>query len=764
MRGIWLVGCAVALVALAGPALAAAPVGAAAQKAPTFDTVLPSETVLYVSVRNVPDALVKVKQTSGYKIFEQLKVLERLVPPEKYAELQKLYGTFIEPLGGICRGEVALAAMSFDVEEGGQPRLALLIDVTEGQNALNDYLEKTIFPLLAEKGIKPESQEVEGITVTKIVPAPERQDAVFYAVKGGVLIVSPRLDTLSELLANVGPSVGGAKAMLPSNTLFADVTKAIGQADFTVYINVATLIKKAVENDEQAKVWMPLIGLYKLRAVGLGTRIGADGSGTTVIRLATEGEPTAWGNPVTRDLATLKSLKRVPGDMALYTAGDCGSLTEAYKQLVANLDAAKEAGGGDTGFGMVAGGIEAGIEQIETALGMSLADDVLPGFGGEVAFALKVPEAIGVPPMAIMIEVKDKEKVQQFVDRVLELVQTSGGDGGVRVLTSEYNGVEIDTVITTPMLSPAVAVLDDFLVVATSAETLKAIIDAGKDGKTIAQREDFVATMAGLPKTGAGVFYLDLREVYDFVFPIVASQVPAEGPAGDVVKDLGKLGEYLGGIGLVAAGDPSGLTYTLYSKKALLEPVILCGGAVVIPAFMRAREVAEHTASMSNVKQLCMAISMYENENGALPGKLSDLAPYVGEASMFLHPDNRPVKAGLIDLDKPETIEANSDYELVIKGGSLEEIENPSETVIIREKQVFWGNGRVQGFADGHVEFSPEPPSGEQIEGDGAVKIEEGPAQDAATVKCPKCGEAVPRVENALSVVCPKCGAEVSLQ
>jgi hypothetical protein len=541
------------------------------------------------------------------------------------------------------------------------------------------------------------------------------------------------------------------------------VTKAIGQADFTVYINVATLIKKAVENDEQAKVWMPLIGLYKLRAVGLGTKIGADGSGTTVIRLATEGEPTAWGNPVTRDLATLKSLKRVPGDMALYTAGDCGSLTEAYKQLVANLDAAKEAGGGDTGFGMVAGGIEAGIEQVETALGMSLADDVLPGFGGEVAFALKVPEAIGVPPMAIMIEVKDKEKVQQFVDRVLELVQTSGGDGGVRVLTSEYNGVEIDTVITTPMLSPAVAVLDDFLVVATSAETLKAIIDAGKDGKTIAQREDFVATMAGLPKTGAGVFYLDLKEVYDFVFPIVASQVPAEGPAGDVVKDLGRLGEYLSGIGLVAAGDPSGLTYTMYSKKALLEPLILGGGAVVVPAFMRAREVAEHTASMSNVNQLCMAAMMYEDDNNKLPETLGELAKYVEDPGVFVHPKNK-AKAALIDLEKPETIEANSDYELVSKNVSRDQIEDPATTVIIREKQVFSGNGRVQGFADGHVEFTAEPPSGEQIEGDGAVKIEEGPAQDAATIKCPKCGEAIPRVEKALSVVCPKCGAEVSLQ
>jgi hypothetical protein len=701
MRTIWLVLCAAVAVVIAAPAVAGT-TAPTAPVVPAFDNLLPDDAVLYVSLRNLPDALQKVKLTAGYKIFDELKLLERLTPPDKYAELQQLYGTFIEPLGDICRGEMALVALSFDVEPVGQPELAVLIDVSQGQNALNDYLVTTIFPLLDEKGIKPETQDVAGVKVTKIVPAPERESAVFYAVKDGVLIVSPRLDTLSDLLANVGP--GPARAMLPSNTLYANVRKAVGASDLTVYVNVSTPIEKALEEGGEPSTVLRVLGFDKLRAVGLGTKIGADGSGTTVMRLATAGKPGGLLGVAARPGGAFKSLKRAPRSTGLYAAANVGSLQDLYAQLMQIVQELGEHGGDMAEF-------DQGMAQIEAALGMSLSEDVLPAFGGEIALTVRVPEAIGVPPAAILIEVKDKDKVQQFVDRVLELVQSFGGDGGIRVLTRQYNGVDIDTVIASPMLSPAVAVLDDFLVVGTSAETVKGIIDAGQGGETIEQRPDFAATMGGLPKTGTGIFYLDLKEVYEFVFPIVASRIPPDGRGAELVAELGKLGEHLGGVGQVTSGDESGITYTLYSKKALLEPLVLGAAAVIMPATARAHEVATETASMSNVKQLCLAVAIYENENGELPEKLSDIAPYAGNASVFVHPKNR-AKAALIDLEKPETIEANSDYELMIKGGSSNDIADPSRAVIIREKQVFSGDSRVLGFVDGHVKKVHEgPPS-----------------------------------------------------
>ncbi|MBN1916479.1 MAG: DUF3352 domain-containing protein [Verrucomicrobia bacterium] len=708
MRAMWLVLCAAVVVAASGAAPAGAP--AAAPVVTTLDNLLPDDAVLYVSIRNVPEALEKVKLTAGYKIFDQLKLIERLAPPDKYAEMQKVYGTYIEPLGAICRGEVALVVFSFDVTEGGRPELAFLIDVSRSENALNDYLEKTLFPLLDEQGIKPEAQDVAGVKVTTIIPPGEDSEAVLYAVKDGVLIVSPRLDTLSSLLANIGP--GPSRAMLPSNVSYANVRKAVGASDLTVYVNLGKFVQDAIEKNAEAATWLPVFGFDKLSAVGFGTKLGADGSGTTVVRLVTTGEPVGWLGMMAQPGGTFKSLKRVPSSTGLYMAANMGSPEEIYERFGEMMKVASETTGGPQYEEFTAG-----LEQIEVALGMSLTEDVLPAFGGEMAMAVRVPEAVGIPPAAILLEVKDKEKAQVFVDRVLELVQTFGGDGGVRVMTAQYNGVDIDTIIAAPMISPAVALLDDFLVIGTSAETLRTIIDAGADGKTIEQRPDFVATMAGLPKTGTEVFYLDLREVYEFAFPIVASQIPAGGRGAELVTELGGIGQHLGGVGVMVSGDAGGLTYTAYSQKALLEPLMLGSAAVVLPAFSSARETARQTASMQNVKQLCTALQLYRvNNNEMFPETLGDLAPYVGSASVFIHPENNPEKKALINLDEPETINEHSDYELVITSGSFDDIVNPSETITIREKQVFSRKGRVVGFADGHVKVIPETPQAVPVE------------------------------------------------
>jgi len=372
MRAIWLVLCAVVVVAVSGAAMGGAP--AAAQDVPAFDNLLPDNTVFYASVRNLPDATAKVKLTGGYKIFEQLNLIERLAPPDKYAELQKLYGTFIEPLGAICRGEVAVAAMDFELEAGGAPKLVVLIDVRESENAFNDYLEKTIFPLLDEQGIKPETQEAAGVKVTKIALAPADGKEVFYAVKDGVLMISPRFDTLSDVLANTGP--GPAKAMLPSNTLYANVKKSVGPADLMVYVNFGAYLQKALEEDEEAAAMLGEFGFDKLRAVGLGTKIGADGSGTTVLRLATEGEPSGWLGMVARAGGPFKSLKRMPASTGFYAAVNAGSIEELYKQFMQIIQKLSETSGG-----MDFDDFAQGIEAFEEALGMSLEDDVLPAFG-----------------------------------------------------------------------------------------------------------------------------------------------------------------------------------------------------------------------------------------------------------------------------------------------------------------------------------------------------------------------------------------------
>jgi hypothetical protein len=696
MKAIWLVLCvAVALsVAPEAPAVAAPGV-------PAFDNLLPDSTVIYLSVRDLPELLAKIKETAGYKIFTQLKLLERLAPPDKAAKVQEVYGTFIKPLGNIFSGEVTLAITSLDNLEHN-PEIVLLADVGQGELALEELIKGTIYPLLEKQGIVPEQLKHGAVPYTKIVPNPTSpEDTVLFAVNNGVLMVALRDDTMGKLIDAAGAGVAGAK--LPANAGYADVRRAQSNADLTFYVNVAAFMARALEeDDDEAAAWLKVFGIDTLRAVGVGVTIGADGSGSSTLRLSTDGPPGGWLGVFARASAPFKSIKRVPAEAGLYYAVNLGSLEELYKEIVKTVEVVGEQGVGDEPEEFAAG-----IEQIETLLGMKLEDEILPAFGGEIALAAKVPEAMGIPPAVLLIEVKDKATVERLVARVFELIESFGGDA-VKLTKTTHDGVEITTALVAPVIAPGVAVLDDYLVVGTSAEAVRSVIDT-KSAPSLETREDFRATMSPLPTSGTVMVYIDLKAVYEFVFPLVAATAPREAPIGEMIGDLATLGEHLSGFGAVVSGDASGLTYKTYSKNALFEPLLAFGAGVALPALMSARQQAEMVTSMSNARQLHLAIQVYAaDHDDTLPAKLSDLVPdYVSSPRAFVHPKNQD-KANLIDLDKPETVDEYSDYELVLKGVKLSDIDDPSETVLLQEKKPFLKNARVVVFADGHCEEVPE--------------------------------------------------------
>jgi len=695
MKTIWSVVCVALVLGVVG----------AAQGAQSFDNLLPDNAIAYVSVRNVPEMVEKLKLTAGYKVFTELRLFERMLPPEKYAEAQNILDTFIKPLGEICTGEVAVAVLGVEFGADAVPEVAVFVDVSGTQDAFDDYLEETVFPLLDEQGLARETQEVAGIEVLKIGIEPDEDNAIFCALKDGVFILSPRLDTLSALLANIGP--GPAVAMLPSNAGYADVKRALGQADFSIYVNLGAIIARAVaENDEAAPMWWA-VGFSKLRAIGFGTTIGPDGSATSTMRLTTGGPPDGMLGLIARPGEPFTSLKHTPREAGLYYAVDVGSPEELYTKLISMVEEIEV----QTAEVHIEE-FEEGVAQLEALLGMKLEEEILPAFGGEIALYAKVPEALGIPPAALMIEVTDKETVERLVQRVFDLIGTLGEDAP-RLTKAEHKGVEITTVLAAPMISPAVAVLDDYLVVGTSPAAVRSVIDAGP-GNNIEAREDFRTTMAGLPTSGCAMAYVDLRAVYEFVFPLLAAAAPDDGPPAELMQALGALGEHLGGFGAVVAGDESGLTYRMHSKSALLESAMIVGPVVIVPAVMRARETAYAAASLSNVKQLAVAVMQYHADYGVTPQRLSELAPYVSSRGVFLHPMNSD-KAGLIDLEKPSTIDEHADYELLLKGTNLDEIRDSSETPLIWEKKEFTEGRRVVGFVDGHVQ---------QVLADSAIVVE----------------------------------------
>ena len=116
-------------------------------------------------------------------------------------------------------------------------------------------------------------------------------------------------------------------------------------------------------------------------------------------------------------------------------------------------------------------------------------------------------------------------------------------------------------------------------------------------------------------------------------------------------------------------------------------------GEAATPMLNSARTQATHVQSMSNIKQICLAIYMYaEGHNGQLPNSLDDLKPVLGEETF-----KRVMKNPITGDDVGYTYEKPAE--------KMVDVKKPSEQQIIFElkdgKKCESGN---IGFADGHVE------------------------------------------------------------
>lgn len=109
----------------------------------------------------------------------------------------------------------------------------------------------------------------------------------------------------------------------------------------------------------------------------------------------------------------------------------------------------------------------------------------------------------------------------------------------------------------------------------------------------------------------------------------------------------------------------------------------------------QAREAALSVKSVTNERQLLMAVHMYAAENnGALPADLASLGKYVS-------------KPATIDelLTNPRDPERKDAYVYLRPAEKMSLIANPPRTVLIHEAYDAWPGKLVVGFADGHVEM-----------------------------------------------------------
>lgn len=127
--------------------------------------------------------------------------------------------------------------------------------------------------------------------------------------------------------------------------------------------------------------------------------------------------------------------------------------------------------------------------QIETALGMKLEEDVIPWVGNEFTFVftdLDTKAGFPYPKFAILTKIKDMAKAKAFLQKLGGIIKELTAETGFKLETSVYQGYSLDSVtIALPMplpisLTPAYGIVDEFLVVGSSADLVKQMIDTSK--------------------------------------------------------------------------------------------------------------------------------------------------------------------------------------------------------------------------------------------------------------------------------------------
>ena len=134
-----------------------------------------------------------------------------------------------------------------------------------------------------------------------------------------------------------------------------------------------------------------------------------------------------------------------------------------------------------------------------TGLGLDYREQIKPWLGSQIAVAgWPVDGDVAAPEAVVIVEVKDQPSAEAALGEL-------AAQGGAHVRPADVQGVEIQVAD-----SGAYAFIGEMLVFGGSSGGIEAVVDVERGGEALAGREDFRATMAGLPVDHLASAFVDL--------------------------------------------------------------------------------------------------------------------------------------------------------------------------------------------------------------------------------------------------------------
>lgn len=203
------------------------------------------------------------------------------------------------------------------------------------------------------------------------------------------------------------------------------------------------------------------------------------------------------------------------------------------------------------------------LATIESSLGFSIKDDLLPTLGNELAIGLDTktlappsrttPAARSKPPsVLLLVAVRDRTKLERLIGKLLNAGK--GPAAAPQLSRIPYRGTTINSTS-----SVAYAIHDGFLILAGSVADVRRHIDAHAMGTSLSSTRDFRSAV-GDPGPVSAQFYISARGLGSLVRALPA-QIRSSG-----ITSASGTGD---SIGVVVTPDPEGQLLAIRIPKKL---------------------------------------------------------------------------------------------------------------------------------------------------------------------------------------------------
>jgi hypothetical protein len=310
------------------------------------------------------------------------------------------------------------------------------------------------------------------------------------------------------------------------------------------------------------------------------------------------------------------------------------------------------------------------VELVDDGLSATDADlnyeaDVAPWFGGTVAIAVTEIDAAAlvdptgmpeVPAVLAIASVTDAEAARATADRLLDEAVA----GGSAITETAHRGV---TIVAFEADAGAFAITDDALLIAQTADGVRAALDVGGEGASLADDPDWGSITGQLPDDRLLFGVLDMREIMAASFESSATMSGLPADAFDALLE----GQSLrGAFAVSASGDllaldaasdaPTGRFAVANADRGLADEVpddvlyFADGGnlGASLTAFVEATKEAMASDPV--------AAEELESMETAVGAELEEFVSWIGDGAMVAGWDGTEAYAGLVIV--PTDVEA----------------------------------------------------------------------------------------------------------